>query len=96
MIANKNFFADLSDKEIRVKILKNGKEIAQQTNPSLNVQPRQSLNAYFDKIPTVFEANNEYILEASLIQKEATTMIPKGHEVAWDQFVLNKECSKNH
>ena len=94
VIENKNFFSDLSDKEIRVKILKNGKEIAQQTNPSLNVQPRQSLNAYFDKIPTVFKANNEYILEVSLIQKEATTMIPKGHEVAWDQFVLNRDVQK--
>ena len=94
VIANKNFFSDLSDKEIRVKILKNGSEIVQQTNPSLNVQPGQSLIAYFDEIPTVYEANNEYILEVSLLQKESTAMIPKGHEVAWDQFVLNKGVQK--
>jgi beta-galactosidase len=94
VIENKNFFSDLSDKEIRVKILKNGKEMAQQANPNLNVQPRQSLIAYFDKIPTVFEANIEYILEVSLIQKKSTAMIPKGHEVAWEQFVLNKDVQK--
>ena len=94
VIANKNFFSDLSDKEIRVKILKNGSEIVQQTNPSLNVQPGQSLIAYFDEIPTVYEANNEYILEVSLLQKESTAMIPKGHEVAWDQFVMNKDVQK--
>ena len=94
LIENKNFFSDLSNKEIRVKILKNGREIVQQTNSSLNVQPRQSLIAYFDKIPTVYEANNEYILEVSLILKDSTAMIPKGHEVAWDQFVLNKNVQE--
>ncbi|NNK18296.1 MAG: DUF4981 domain-containing protein, partial [Maribacter sp.] len=94
IIENKNFFTDLSDKEIHIKVLKNGQEIIQQTKPSLSVQPRQSMLAYFDKIPTVFEANNEYILEVSLLQREATASIPKGHEVAWDQFILNKDVQK--
>ncbi|MGB5498320.1 MAG: glycoside hydrolase family 2 TIM barrel-domain containing protein, partial [Maribacter sp.] len=94
VIENKNFFSDLSDMEISVKVLKNGKEMVQQTNPNLNVEPRQSLIANFDKIPTVYEASNEYILEVSLIQKEPTAMIPKGHEVAWDQFILNKDVQK--
>ena len=38
----------------------------------------------------MFIPESEFILEVSLIQKEATKMIPKGHEIAWDQFILNK------
>ncbi len=90
VIENKNFFTDISDKEIRLKISKNGKEIVEQTVSSLNVLPRQSQVIQFDKMPTFYEANSEYILDVRLIQNEATEMIPRGYEVAWDQFVLNK------
>ncbi len=90
IIENKNFFSDISDKEIQIKVLKNGMEIVRQTNPGLNVLPQQSLLTYFDKIPTTYEPDGEYILEVSLLQKEATALIPKGYELAWDQFILNK------
>ncbi|EAR01849.1 glycoside hydrolase family 2 TIM barrel-domain containing protein [Maribacter sp. HTCC2170] len=90
IIENKNFFTNLSDKEISIKVLKNGKETQNQVKTNLSVQPRQSKLIHFDEIPTVYESGNEYILEVSLIQKEATQLIPKGHEIAWDQFILNK------
>ncbi len=95
IIENKNFFKDLSDKEIQIVVLKNGKEIIRQSNTNMNVQPRQSIRVYFDKIPTQFEENSEYILEVRLIQKETTKMIPKGYEVAWDQFMLLKAVQKS-
>ena len=94
VLENKNFFTDLSDKELRIKVLKNGMEFIQQTDSNPNVPPRQSAIKYFDKIPTTYEPGNEYILEVSLLQKVATELIPKGHEVAWDQFILNIDVPK--
>ncbi|WP_347175079.1 glycoside hydrolase family 2 TIM barrel-domain containing protein [Polaribacter uvawellassae] len=87
-ITNKNFFADFSDKEMRFKILKNGKVVFEKTNISLNVKPQSSIKLRFKDIPEMFVPENEYFLEVSLHQKEATELIPKGYEVAWDQFAL--------
>jgi beta-galactosidase len=94
VLENKNFFTDLSDKEIKIKVLKNGIAYLHQTDSSLNVPPQQSVIKYFDKIPTTYERGYEYILEVSLLQKVATELIPKGHEVAWDQFILNTDVPK--
>ncbi len=87
-ITNKNFFADFSDKEMRYRILKNGKVVFEKTNISLNVKPQSSIKLRFKDIPEMFVPENEYFLEVSLHQKEATELIPKGYEVAWDQFPL--------
>ena len=94
VIKNKNFFTDLSDKEMRIKVLKNGIEHIQQTDSNLNIQPQQSVIKYFDKIPLTYDPGYEYILEISLLQKDATELIPKGYEVAWDQFILTKDVHK--
>lgn len=87
-ITNKNFFADFSDKEMRIRILKNGKVVFEKKGISIDVKPQSSKNMRFRDIPEMFVPENEYYLEVSLHQKEETKLIPKGHEVAWDQFAL--------
>mgnify|MGYP005989727813 CR=1 FL=1 len=87
-ITNKNFFADFSDKEMRYRILKNGKVVFEKKNITLDVEPQSSIKRHFKDIPEMFVPENEYYLEVSLLQKEATDLIPKGHEIAWDQFAL--------
>lgn len=87
-ITNKNFFADFSDKEMRFKILKNGKVVFEKKGIAIDVKPQSSTRMYFRDIPNMFVPENEYYLEVSLHQKEATALIPKGHEIAWDQFAL--------
>lgn len=87
-ITNKNFFADFSDKEMRYRILKNGKVVFEKSNISLDVKPQSSVKMKFKDIPEMFVPESEYYLEVSLLQKEATPLIPKGHEIAWDQFAL--------
>ena len=87
-ITNKNFFADFSDKEMHYRILKNGKVVFEKSNISLDVKPQSSIKMKFADIPEMFIPENEYYLEVSLLQKEATEMIPKGYEIAWDQFPL--------
>ncbi|WP_273568593.1 glycoside hydrolase family 2 TIM barrel-domain containing protein [Maribacter halichondriae] len=88
-IENKNFFADFSDKEMRIKILNNGVEVFQKANIAINVLPRQTQQIEIPEIPDDFVPEEEFILEVSLIQKKETAMIPAGHEIAWDQFILN-------
>ncbi|MGB5436603.1 MAG: glycoside hydrolase family 2 TIM barrel-domain containing protein [Maribacter sp.] len=94
IVENKNFFTNLTDKEIKIAVLRNGISYIQQTDSDLYVRPQQSVFEYFDKIPTTYEPGYEYILEVSLLQKVATDLIPKGHEVAWDQFILNTDVQK--
>ena len=95
-ITNKNFFADFSDKEMRYRILKNGKTVFEKTNISLNVKPQSSIKMKFKDIPEMFIPENEYYLEVSLLQRKQTAIIPKGHEIAWDQFALKHGAVVNY
>ena len=92
---NKNFFADFSDKEMHYRILKNGKVVFEKKNINIDVKPQSSVRMKLKDIPKVFVPENEYYLEVSLHQKEATKMIPKGHEIAWDQFILKHGIEVN-
>ncbi len=87
-ITNKNFFADFSDKEMRFRILKNGKVVFEKQHITIDVKPQSSVNMKFRDIPDMFIPENEYYLEVSLVQKTATALILKGHEIGWDQFAL--------
>ena len=94
-IENKNFFKDLSDKTIFLQLLVDGKVEELASNIDLDIQPHSKVSMKFSEIPEMFIPESELILEVSLIQKETTEMLPKGHEVAWDQFILNKGVKFN-
>jgi len=89
-IENKNFFTDLSDKELRLKLIVDGIENALTSKSDLDIAPQSKIKMYFEEIPDTFIPESEFILEVSLIQKETTECLPKGHEIGWDQFVLNR------
>lgn len=89
-LENKNFFADFSNKTIAWKIIVDGKVIFQENGLSLNVLPREKKMYHLKNFPTHFDKNKEYILQVSLQQKNAEALIPKDHEIAWDQFLLQK------
>ena len=92
-IENKNFFANFSNQELQWKLLRNGKEVLSEKNISLHIQAQQTKRMHFKKIPTLFVLEDEFILEVSLIQKNTSNLIPKGYEIAWDQFTVNKGVS---
>ncbi len=94
-IENKNFFSNISDKTLELKLLVDGKSQKLKTDIELNINPRSTTKLKFSEIPDIFIPENEYILEVSLIQKTDTKVIPEGHEIAWDQFVLNNGKSFN-
>ena len=89
-VENKNFFVDFSDKTIAWKILENGKEVFQDENINIDVKPQETGKIKLEKFPTSLSSGNEFILQVSLIQKDAKDLIPKGYEVGWDEFVLQK------
>ena len=95
-ITNKNFFADFSDKEMRYRILKNGKVVFERKNIVVNVKPQSTITIKSLEIPNMFVPENEYYLEVSLLQKKETPLIPKGHEIAWDQFALKHGAVVNY
>jgi len=88
-IENKNFFTDFSDKKLQIKLLVDGKENILATNIDVAAEPQSKIKMHFKEIPKDFKTESDVILELSLIQAEASDIIPKGHEIAWDQFVLN-------
>lgn len=89
-ITNKNFFVDFSDKSVAWRVLENGKEIFQDQYMSVEVGPQETKQVKLDNFPTSLSTDHEYILQVSLIQNEAHDLIPKGFEVGWDEFVLQK------
>ncbi len=91
-ITNKNFFVNLSDKELEISILTNGERQILKEHISIGLQPQQTKRVTFKDIPTFFIPETEFIMEVRLLQKEETELIPKGHEIAWDQFILNKSA----
>jgi beta-galactosidase len=89
-ITNKNFFVDFSDKTISWKVLKDGNDVFRDDNIEVEVDPQETKRIILEKFPNNFSSGNEYILQVSLIQKSTKNLIPKGHEVGWDEILLQK------
>ncbi|SFS49088.1 glycoside hydrolase family 2 TIM barrel-domain containing protein [Lutibacter maritimus] len=94
-IENKNFFTDFSDKNIVWKILADGETLLEGSIPSVKVPPQQKKSFILPHFPKNFDSSVEYILEVRLFQKYAANLLSIGHEIAWDQFILNKADRKS-
>ncbi|CAL2102093.1 Beta-galactosidase, family GH2 lipoprotein precursor [Tenacibaculum sp. 190130A14a] len=89
-LTNKNFFTDFSDKTISWKLLEDGNPTIKASGIRINVAPQQSFTWQLEKLPQKFDPTKEYMLQISLHQKEEKNGLPEGHEVAWDEFILQK------
>ncbi len=89
-IENKNFFSDLSNTYLELRIVSDGKASVLKSNIPLQIAPRTKKTIAFTEIPNMFIPESEYILEVAILQKEESNLIPKNHELAWDQFTLQK------
>ena len=87
-IENKNFFEDFSDKVITWQILENGKPINNPQEIIVSIAPQQVKSIQLDNFPSVWNHENEYILEVQLLQKATSFVFPKGHTFGWDQFII--------
>ncbi|MDN3491514.1 glycoside hydrolase family 2 TIM barrel-domain containing protein [Winogradskyella bathintestinalis] len=93
-ITNKNFFRDFSDKTITWQLLKDGKTVIDTEHIEITIQPQETIQIKLNEFPKSLTSESDYILQVSLIQKEDTPLISKGHEVAWDEFLIQKGTAK--
>lgn len=77
-----------------MKLFENGVLVDEGEPFRMSIPPQEKQTIFLKGIPSTFNANNEYILEVVMYQKKETEMIPKGHEIAWDQFIIHKKESK--
>lgn len=89
-ITNKNFFADFSDKTFEWRLIKNGKDSITATGIRINIKPQETKSWKIKKLPLNLDSENEYILECRLVQENPTKLLTEKHEIAWDQFLIQK------
>ncbi|MDF2675299.1 MAG: bgaM, partial [Clostridiales bacterium] len=97
IITNKFLFTNLEDFELRWTVIGNGYEI-QKGLFTVEIEPQQSkiVNIPFT-VPAKINIDEEFILTISIVLKEDVSWAKKGHEVAFEQFILPVAASKiNH
>lgn len=92
-LENKTFFSDFSDKDIKWNVLENGVSIAQGNTVVDIVAPQEKMTFKLTGLPTKSNPEKEYILQLSLVQNRTSGLVPKGHEVAWDEFIFGSPSS---
>lgn len=89
-ITNEYFFTDLEDYEIRWRLEEEG-ELLQEGTTNVALAPRESQEVI---IPyEITDGGKEQWLTLSLHQKNATPMVPQGHEVAVEQLQIQSTNS---
>ncbi len=90
-VYNENFFKDLSDVELRWTLLHDGVAVREGSIETLDVAPGSTtvINIPYGKISD----DGEWLLNVRYALKEASDLLPAGHEVARDQIVLHESAS---
>jgi beta-galactosidase len=85
-VTNKNIFAPLDQVALKWRLLENGLEVEQGVIDDLHIEPGETQKFHLKLNP--FSDGREYILRAELVTSQATGLLEKGHEVAFEQFIL--------
>ncbi|UYP46627.1 Beta-galactosidase [Candidatus Lokiarchaeum ossiferum] len=88
VIVNKSTFSRLTDLFCYWEMTANGKIIQTGEINDLDIAPGAELNMNIPFTEPKLTENTEYLLKVSLRLKEDTIWAKKGHEVAWDQFLI--------
>lgn len=86
-IENKFDFTNLSDFNFTYRFDLDGKKILENTL-SIDLAPTEK-EVITIPLPKDFDTSKELILTIAATTKKAERFLDKGHEVAWEQFVLN-------
>ena len=86
-IQNKYDFLNLNTFDFIWEVKGNGEQVAGGFF-NLDVAPHDSLQFQIPNFAFETQSNVEYFLKVSIRTKEATDLVAKGHEVAWDQMAL--------
>ena len=87
-LTNKRIFRKMTNVEVRERIIENGQVIHEERTPIINLDPQgtQILNL----IRAPFSKGTEHILLATLVLAEDEGLLKKGHEIAFEQFILQE------
>jgi len=85
-ISSKNVFAPLQNLDLHWILLENGLKVQEGTVKDLHIEPE--LNVFFKLNLIPFKTAKEYVLRARLITNKPAGLLEEGHELAFEQFIL--------
>ncbi len=91
-VTNKNYFAPMDNHVLKWSILEDGILTESGEFNQINIPHQSEMKFQID--PSVPYSNREYILLAQLYTKSDMDLIKAGHEVAFEQFILQEFESK--
>lgn len=86
-IKNRFYFSNLSRYVVKYKILENGKSIKESVL-NLNLEPQDSTIVTIPVSQLKAKAGTEYFVNFEVTTKSPEQLIPVGHVIAYDQFIL--------
>ena len=93
-IKNKSLFEDHSGKAVNWTLLADGKVVQRGSFEFEGLQPGANLSWDVQDLFQELDASKEYILQVQLIQAKEKHLRPIGHEVAWDEFIIQQAQKK--
>ncbi len=90
-IFNKYYFKDLSHLDLQWELREDGAVIKQDTTNMPSASPRSRIGFNIDIGEFNKVAGREYLIKLSTRTRHSEGLVPAGHEVAWEQFLLPNE-----
>ncbi|MCP4883350.1 MAG: DUF4981 domain-containing protein [Flavobacteriales bacterium] len=87
-IKNNYHFTNLNEFEFKWELLANGKKKSSGELIDFDLQPGQKIQIHLPIMDTL-SSEEELILMVSAYSKNVDGLVPQGHNVAWEQFILN-------
>jgi beta-galactosidase len=93
-IYNENFFISTEDYQFEWELIENGVAVKKGILEKINLAPNAKKTVI---IPLEFKLNSskEYFINFSVKTTKETSLLPKGYEIAQDQFLLQKAVLNN-
>jgi len=89
-ITNKWFFKAVDTHYLSWKVMENGRKVAHGKVRDIHVKPQEKINVALPFKLKEFLASSELILEVSLHLNKEEYLQDKDHELAWEQFIIQK------
>ncbi len=90
-ITSKLVFAPIQNMALNWVLLENGQELSQGLIKGIRIEPGEKEDFRITLLP--FKSNREYVLRVQLHTDVPAGLLEKGHEVAFEQFVLREYIS---
>lgn len=92
-ITNSYAFIDLNEFDFIWNLQKDGAKVAEGILENIQGKPGETISIAFPDINK--SENAEYVLTIAAFTKSAKNLLPKNHEVAWEQFLFGKKKQKS-